>query len=71
VLTERGLGGDDVDLRHRLDQFRRDRSRRAEDARAMVRRWAVFPPQGEGRERESEEKHPGPLRGRPPPQGGR
>jgi ATP-dependent helicase HrpB len=39
VLTERGLGGDDPDLRHRLDQFRRDRSRRAEDARAMVRRW--------------------------------
>ena len=37
VLTERGLGGDDPDLRHRLDQFRRDRSRRAEDARAMVR----------------------------------
>ena len=33
ILTERGLGGDDVDLRHRLDQFRRDRSRRAEDAR--------------------------------------
>ena len=40
VLTERGLGGDDVDLRHRLDNFRRDRSRRADDARAMVRRWA-------------------------------
>ena len=40
VLTERGLGGDDPDLRHRLDQFRRDRSRRAEDARAMVRRWS-------------------------------
>jgi ATP-dependent helicase HrpB len=40
VLTERGLGGDDVDLAHRLDQFRRDRSRRAEDARAMVKRWA-------------------------------
>ena len=39
VLTERGLGGDDVDLHHRLDQFRRDRSRRAEDARAMVKRW--------------------------------
>ena len=39
VLTERGLGGDDVDLRHRLDHFRRDRSRRAEDARAMVKRW--------------------------------
>ena len=39
VLTERGLGGDDPDLRHRLDQFRRDRSRRAEEARAMVKRW--------------------------------
>jgi ATP-dependent helicase HrpB len=41
ILTERGLGGDDVDLRHRLDQFRRDRSRRAEDARAMVKRWVA------------------------------
>jgi ATP-dependent helicase HrpB len=40
ILTERGLGGDDVDLRYRLDQFRRDRSRRAEDARAMARRWS-------------------------------
>ena len=45
ILTERGLGGDDVDLTHRLDQFRRDRSRRAEDARAMAKRWgnAVIP----------------------------
>jgi ATP-dependent RNA helicase HrpB len=40
VLTERGLGGDDVDLRHRLDQFRRDHSRRAQEARAMAKRWA-------------------------------
>jgi len=40
LLTERGLGGDDVDLRHRLDRFRHDRSRRAEDARAMVKRWS-------------------------------
>jgi ATP-dependent helicase HrpB len=40
VITERGLGGDDVDLQHRLDQFRRDRSPRANDARAMVKRWA-------------------------------
>src|SRR5262245_43259543 len=40
MITERGLGGDDVDLRHRLDNFRRDRSKRADDARAMVRRWA-------------------------------
>jgi ATP-dependent helicase HrpB len=40
VLTERGLGGNDVDLGHRLDNLRRDRSRRAQDARAMARRWA-------------------------------
>src|SRR5712675_2768405 len=40
VVTERGLGGDDVDLRHRLDSLRRDRSRRAEDARGMAARWA-------------------------------
>ena len=41
ILTERGLGGDDVDLTHRLEQFRRDRSRRAEEARGMARRWAA------------------------------
>jgi ATP-dependent helicase HrpB len=40
ILSERGLGGDDPNLEHRLDNFRRDRSRRAEDARAMARRWA-------------------------------
>ncbi len=40
LLTERGLGGSDVDLGHRVDALRRDRSRRAQDARAMARRWA-------------------------------
>jgi len=40
IVTERGLGGDDVDLAHRLDQFRRDKSSRARDARAMAARWA-------------------------------
>ncbi len=40
VLTERGLGGDNVDLEVRLDAFRRDRSQRADSARALVRRWA-------------------------------
>jgi ATP-dependent helicase HrpB len=40
VLTERGLGGDSVDLDARLDQFRRDRSQRALSARALARRWA-------------------------------
>jgi ATP-dependent helicase HrpB len=40
VLSERGLGGNDVDLGHRLDQFGRDRTRRGEDARRMAKRWA-------------------------------
>jgi ATP-dependent helicase HrpB len=40
ILTERGLGGDSVDLDHRLDQFRRDRSPRASSARSLVQRWA-------------------------------
>jgi ATP-dependent helicase HrpB len=40
VLTERGLGGDGVDLDARLDQFRRDRSQRASSARSLAQRWA-------------------------------
>src|SRR5581483_10909214 len=41
VLTERGLGGDSVDLDVRLEQFRRDRSQRASSARDLARRWAA------------------------------
>lgn len=40
ILSERGLGGDDIDLAHRVDAFHRDRSRRGEDARRMAKRWA-------------------------------
>ena len=40
VLTERGLGGDSADLDARLDQFRRDRSQRAQSARQLAERWA-------------------------------
>jgi ATP-dependent helicase HrpB len=40
VLTERGLGGDSVDLDARLDQFRRDRAPRASSARSLAQRWA-------------------------------
>jgi len=57
VLTERGLGGNDVDLGHRLENFRRDRSRRAEDARAMVRRWAATA----GNRNKGNEQSPGAL----------
>ena len=40
ILSERGLGGNDVDLGSRLDRFRTDRSRRGEDARRLAKRWA-------------------------------
>ncbi|RTL53663.1 MAG: ATP-dependent helicase HrpB [Bradyrhizobiaceae bacterium] len=39
ILTERGLGGDSVDLDTRLDNFRRDRSQRAQSARQLAQRW--------------------------------
>jgi ATP-dependent helicase HrpB len=48
VLTERGLGGDDVDLMHRVEGFRRDRSRRASDAKQMAKRWADVAGGGKG-----------------------
>src|SRR6185437_17035211 len=41
VLTERGLGGDAVDLAARIEAFRRDRSQRAEDARRLARGLAA------------------------------
>jgi ATP-dependent helicase HrpB len=39
VLVERGLGGNDTDLAHRTEAFRRDRSRRAEDMRRLATGW--------------------------------
>ena len=52
LIGERGLGGDDVDLRERLNALRRDRSGRSRDARAMAQRWAEVAsapsPQGRG-----------------------
>lgn len=50
VVSERGLGGDDVDLTARLDAWRRDRSQRAAEARRMAKRWAALaatPTQGD------------------------
>ena len=40
VMVERGLGGNDADLAHRLEGFRRDRSRRASDMRKLAAGWA-------------------------------
>ncbi|MCJ8142717.1 ATP-dependent helicase HrpB [Ancylobacter sp. A5.8] len=40
LVSERGLGGDGLDLAHRLDGLARDRLRRAEEARRLAGRWA-------------------------------
>jgi ATP-dependent helicase HrpB len=40
LLTERGLGGLSNDLGHRLSGFLSDRSKRADEARGLARRWA-------------------------------
>lgn len=39
LVTERGIGGRDAHLTHRLEAFDRDRSPRARDARALAERW--------------------------------
>jgi len=41
VLVERGLGGNDTSLEVRLDNFRRDRGRRASDMRRLADGWAA------------------------------
>jgi ATP-dependent helicase HrpB len=48
LLTERGLGGRDADLRHRLEAVERDRSPRARDAKALADRWASLASAGQG-----------------------
>src|SRR5215470_16730678 len=58
IVSERGLGGDDVDLTARLDAWRRDRSPRAQEARQMARRWAAAVPSPA---REPESLSPGVL----------
>ncbi|WP_442756775.1 ATP-dependent helicase HrpB [Methylocystis sp. JAN1] len=40
LLSERGLGGNDADLSHRLDRLRGDGSKRARDAKRLAANWA-------------------------------
>ncbi len=40
LLVERGLGGNDSDLRERLERFRKDRSNRARQMRNLAAAWA-------------------------------
>jgi ATP-dependent helicase HrpB len=50
VLSEPGLGGNDVDLRDRLRGLERDRSQRARDAIKLAERWARAAGGGQGGE---------------------
>ncbi len=50
VLSEPGLGGNDVDLRERLRELDRDRSPRARDAVKLADRWARAAGGGQGGE---------------------
>ncbi len=42
LISERNLGGRDVDLRHRLEGLERDQGPRARDAKALADRWATM-----------------------------
>ncbi|WP_029030438.1 ATP-dependent helicase HrpB [Salinarimonas rosea] len=46
LLVERGLGGEDVDLAHRLDRVARERGGRAQDMRRLARGWAAQATEG-------------------------
>jgi ATP-dependent helicase HrpB len=51
LLSERGLGGNDVDLESRLRRWRGERGQRAEAARGLARRWEQLTRHpGEGRD---------------------
>jgi ATP-dependent RNA helicase HrpB len=54
VIGERGLGGNDADLAHRLDEFRRDRSRRAHDMRRLAGGWARMAGAGHSTQKSAE-----------------
>ncbi|MDP1907177.1 MAG: ATP-dependent helicase HrpB, partial [Hyphomicrobium sp.] len=58
VVSERNLGGDDLDLSHRVENFRRDKSRRAEEAGRLARNWAE---QAGGKQRASSPSQAGKL----------
>ena len=48
LLSERGLGGSDVDLERRLDRWRGERGKRAEVGRGLARRWRGLLPKAGG-----------------------
>ena len=62
VIGERGLGGNDADIRARIEALHRDRSARARDARAMAARWAdIAAPRSDVARHEGGERSAGAL----------
>ncbi len=49
VMVERGMGGSDIDIAHRIENFRRDRSRRAGDMRKLASGWARMASEARGK----------------------
>ncbi|HEX8578660.1 MAG TPA: ATP-dependent helicase HrpB [Allosphingosinicella sp.] len=71
LLSERGLGGQDVDLELRLRRWRGERGQRAEAARGLAKRWhrLIAPPlQGRGWGGESNTSPNGSTPKQAPPQ---
>ena len=61
VMVERGLGGNDADLAHRLENFRRDRSHRASEMRKLAVGWARMAGAGRTRQELSQAPLQSPL----------
>ncbi len=67
MVVERGLGGADPDLSHRLESFRRDRSRRAADMRKLAAGWArMASPSAAPRKAQGSFSNPGSSSGKIP-----
>ena len=68
LLSERGLGGNDVDVELRLRRWRGERGQRAEAARGLAKRWGrIVPlPEREGLGVGGERSEPRALTRRPP-----
>ncbi|MGO9484960.1 MAG: ATP-dependent helicase HrpB [Rhodomicrobium sp.] len=61
VMVERGLGGNDADLAHRLEGFRRDRSARAREMRKLAAGWARMASAGRVRQEPRKKAQEDPL----------
>ena len=73
LLSERGLGGNDVDIEQRLERWRGERGQRAEAARGLAKRWSglLASRLREGSGEEPSSTVPAPALRAAPPAGGR